>query len=115
MHELSITKRIIEVILEEVQNKKCESVKMVSLELGNLTTYSKNSILFYFDLLKKNFPIIKRSQIKIKEVKGKILCNNCGRTSFIKDPYLIFCNFCNSSDIAILQGKEFKIKRIRYK
>ena len=73
MHELAITKEIVELILEECKRRKIKSVKNIKIEIGNMTTYKKNPILHYFEIIKKENQVTKNANLKVKEIKGEDL------------------------------------------
>jgi len=53
MHELSITQNLIDLVAGECKKKNIIGPKKIIAELGSLTGYSKESILFYYDLFAK--------------------------------------------------------------
>ena len=112
MHELGIINQLIRSITEEAKKNKIKKIKKVVIELGSLTSYKKEPISFYFDSLKLDHNLIKESVLTIKEINGKVKCNKCKKESDLKDPYLIYCDKCESHDVEIIQGKDFLIKEI---
>ena len=111
MHELAVTKNIIEMILSE-SRKNNITPRLINAELGMLTTYKKDPILFYFDAMKKEHSLLSDSTLIIKEIKGKIRCKDCNKESNVTEQYLLFCPECNSFNITIIEGKDFKIRNI---
>jgi hydrogenase nickel incorporation protein HypA/HybF len=111
MHELSITKQMIELITQECIERKIKPSKIIT-ELGSLCTFKKESVLFYFDVLKKEYPIIENSELAVNEIKGKVKCNKCLKESDIDDEIMLLCPLCDSCDVEIIDGKEFIIKEI---
>ena len=59
-----------------------------------------------------NSLIIENSELVIEEIKGVIFCNDCKKESAVVDSCMIFCNLCDSSNINIIKGKDFVIKKI---
>lgn len=114
MHELGITQTLIKLILVECKEHHVESPKVIELELGHLTTYKKDAIMFHYSILKKENKVLKNSNLNIREITGKIFCNDCKKESNLEDPTMIFCQLCDSSEVEIIQGKEFIIKDIVY-
>jgi hydrogenase nickel insertion protein HypA len=112
MHELSITRQLIEMIRKEAENK-IKIINSVTIELGSLTAYKKEPLLFYFDALKRDFPFIKNTKLTVNEVVGKLKCNSCRKESRIDEPYMIFCPLCKSNDVVITRGKDFNIIEIK--
>ncbi len=70
MHELSITRQLIEMITKECESK-IKKVKAITAELGQLTSYKKEPVLFYFDALKKDSPLVRNAKLLINETEGK--------------------------------------------
>ena len=112
MHELSITQSRIDLVVGECKKKNINSPKKIVAELGSLTGYSKESILFYYDLLRKEIPVLAETELDILEISAEISCNSCKKKSTITEPYMVFCNKCGSQDIDIICGREFIVKEI---
>ena len=109
MHELSITKKIIEIIEKESKTRNIIP-KTVHLELGQLSSYKKEPIIFYFDCMKSG--LIKDTEMVIIELCGKVKCNSCQKVTKIKELEM-FCPECSSTNIEIVQGRDIKIKEMR--
>ncbi|MBN1157102.1 hydrogenase maturation nickel metallochaperone HypA [Candidatus Woesearchaeota archaeon] len=112
MHELSITKKLIEMIEKEAKQNKIKTITSVTVELGSLTSYKKEPLSFYFDALKKESALIKKTKLIVNEIKGRLKCESCGEESTIEEPYMIFCPECESYNVGIVKGKDFKILNI---
>ena len=112
MHELAVTQSLIKSVLIELEKNAIKNPKSVVVELGLLTSYAKDSILFYYELIVKDIPQLSHVDLIIHEVPGKIVCRECNKEQLIEDPYLIFCKQCHSTNVEIMQGKEFMIKKI---
>jgi len=112
MHELAVTQSLIRSVLSELEQNNVDNPKGIVVELGLLTSYVKDSILFYYDLIRKDIPSLAHVDLIIHEVPGKIICRECNTEQTIQDPYLIFCKQCHSTNVDIIQGKEFIIKKI---
>jgi hydrogenase nickel incorporation protein HypA/HybF len=111
MHELAVTRAIISQICEECEAKGIRPAE-ASIQLGLLTSYRKEPILYYFDILKKEAGIDSCS-LKVDEVPGSLRCNSCGEESEIEESLSMFCPKCDSSDIDIVKGRDIKILSIR--
>jgi hydrogenase nickel incorporation protein HypA/HybF len=112
MHELAITTTLVRMIQEECKKKKVVNPKKIELELGRFTNYKKEPIEFYYDLLKKEIPLLEKSELIIREIKGKVRCNECKKESTIDDPLFTFCIHCNSGNVDIIYGKDILLKEI---
>ena len=112
MHELAVTQSLIEAIISECEKNKIKQPTKIIVDLGYFTSYAKESILMYYEIISKEFSKLNNTTLEINEIPGKIKCNQCKKNSIIKDAYMMFCTHCHSSDIKIIQGKEFIIKKI---
>ena len=112
MHELGITKTIIDLLQDECSKRDITCLKSVTIELGQLSTYTADSIKFYFETIKKDYPNIKNTDLNFIEIKGALRCMDCNAISEITDNTTIFCPACSSVNIEIFQGKDVNIKEI---
>ena len=69
MHELGITGEIIRIAEEACRKNKAKPVK-VFVDIGNLTTYKEEPIIYYFEILKKESELLKDSTIVVNSVPG---------------------------------------------
>ncbi len=113
MHELKITETIIKKVLEECKRENIESPSEITLELGKLTSFKKDSIEFYYDMFSKDVHELKNTKLIVKEVQGKLHCKSCKGASFVDEPFFMLCSHCNSGDFDIVDGKDIKIKEIK--
>ncbi|MFH1448022.1 MAG: hydrogenase maturation nickel metallochaperone HypA [Candidatus Micrarchaeota archaeon] len=112
MHELAVTKSIIRVVVSECRRRNVKTPKKVIIELGNLTAYKKEPVLFYFDMLKTEERMLSETVLEVNEMPGKIRCNKCKKESGVNEAYLMMCPECESTDVEIIQGKDFIIASI---
>lgn len=114
MHELSITQGLIALVAGECRKENIESPKKIIADLGILTGYKKESILYFYGLLRKDIPLLADAELEIREICAKVSCNSCKTASVITEPYMIFCSHCGSRDINITSGREFIVKDIQH-
>ncbi|MFC1502406.1 hydrogenase maturation nickel metallochaperone HypA [bacterium] len=121
MHEASIAQSIVQTVLQEAAKQNASRVESVEIEIGELTFLGSEQIEFW---VKTGFQgsIAKNAVIHFKEVKGRILCEECGFDGDLKtqdDPIYhttlptFNCPKCQSTKIKITQGKEAIIQRIK--
>jgi hydrogenase nickel incorporation protein HypA/HybF len=115
MHELGVTKSIIEMIERECNAKGIRNPKKAVVEIGALTTYLPDSIMFYYDLLKAETPAVSGMKLELVDVKARIVCQKCKAESIIDDPYFIICPKCKSAKFKITGGKDIVLKEIHGK
>lgn len=107
MHELGITQNIVAIVAE---NAKEKSVKRVTLEIGELSAIMSDAIEFCFDVCSKG-TVLEGAKLEIIKIPGLGKCRQCGAEISLEQPFGI-CHVCNSVEIDIIKGQEFKIKEI---
>jgi hydrogenase nickel incorporation protein HypA/HybF len=112
MHELAITQNLIALVEDECNKQHILNPTKIMVDLGFFTTYSKECILFYYSLLRKDIPLLKKTKLKINTIEGKIQCDECKKISTVNDPRMILCQHCHSLNVQIIQGKEFILREI---
>ncbi len=112
MHELAVTTSLIQMVVAECQKRKILHPKKIVVDLGKFTPYSKDSLQFYFDILKQDEPTLKDSKLYVHEIPGKIVCMRCKKKSIIQDACMMVCPKCHSSEVNIEKGTEFILRKI---
>jgi len=112
MHELPITKRIIEIAEAHAAAQKSEAVTRISLVVGARSGIVVDSILLYFDLIAKGTKC-ENAEICVEYVKPMLKCKACGRL-FERKPFCFVCTFdgCNGEGEPTEIGTEFIVKSI---
>lgn len=112
MHELSVTKTIIAELQRVASEESFTNVTKATIAIGVLTTFKKEPILQYFNILKKEDPLLAKTLLNIDMVPGRISCAECHQEREVEDEVMILCPACESADVEILQGKELIIKEL---
>jgi hydrogenase nickel incorporation protein HypA/HybF len=97
MHELQITAELIDIIKEHATKAGARSVRTVKLKVGALTGFFPIPIVHYYDLLKKDEPLLASSVLDAEVVPGTVTCNRCGAHSTCDD-FITLCQACGSAD-----------------
>ena len=112
MHEHGITNEVVHQIVHACEDKGITCPKKIIVELGLLTTYKKDPVLFYFEAHKKNISLLKDATLEIIEVQGKIKCKDCGEINIVDPSPLLLCPICDSANVEIIDGDKIIIKKI---
>jgi len=107
VHELSVTQRIVDSVLEEMDERGLERIGAVHLKLGRMTTFVPDCVKFYYEVLTADTPLA-GSELVIEEINVTGRCNNCGAELEFDEPFFV-CPECGSVDIEILSGREILI------
>ncbi|TFG34217.1 hydrogenase maturation nickel metallochaperone HypA [Candidatus Thorarchaeota archaeon] len=121
MHEFSAACSIVDTASEAAKNNNAIKVNVVNIEVGEFTFLIPEQLIFNFEIASKD-TIVEGAELRIKTVKGKLACSDCGFEGESKvDPDLppqiaVFapmkCPKCNSSATTITGGKDFIITNI---
>ena len=110
MHELDVTQSIVDALLDEMKRRDLDSIAVVNMRCGRLTTFVPDSIRFYYDSLVKGTPL-EGSELNIEDVPVKGKCNGCGAALELDEP-IFLCTECGSPDLDITSGRELEITSI---
>lgn len=112
MHELSVIQSVLDIVLDYAKKYNARKVKKINLEIGELSGFIPEWIQTYFDFVSKD-TIAEKAKLVIKKIPAKIKCVECGKEFGVKKDKLEFtCPRCKSTDIELLQGREYFIKSI---
>ncbi|MHA1754464.1 MAG: hydrogenase maturation nickel metallochaperone HypA, partial [Candidatus Odinarchaeia archaeon] len=123
MHEFSTAQAILNTILDAAKRYDSEKILQVNLEIGEFTLLNYSQLKFAIKTLSEG-TIAEGVKVKIKTIKGKIKCNNCGYEGSKKveetDHFMISfspftCPKCGSPNTDIIGGRETNIKDIKLK
>ena len=110
MHELSITKTMLDLAIEQAQENDAERVEGIHLIIGEMSGVVDDCVRFYFDFLSKG-TIAEGAQLSIRRVPARARCRDCGR-EFTLDGLAWICPHCQTTRIDIVAGKELYLESI---
>ncbi len=110
MHELAVTESILSIALEHAQKANATKVTDINLVIGQLSSLIDDSITFYWEIVSKD-TICSEADIHFTRIPARMRCNAC-QNEYSMDHELTPCPCCNSSDIKILSGNEFRVDSI---
>ncbi len=108
MHELSITKEILDIVLDAAGRNNARSVKIVNIELGQLSTFDEESISFYFEFLSKD-TTAQGAKLIFKRIPAAAKCKKCGSNFNLDDVFLSICPSCGSNEYEVISGDAVKV------
>jgi len=110
MHELSLAESLLQLIEDAANEQKFTRVKTVWLEIGQLACVEKESLCFYFDVVKQD-SIAQQAKLEIIEIAGKGICNQCHHSILIASHYAA-CPQCGNYAVQITHGEEMRIREL---
>lgn len=110
MHELAITQSILDIAQKAADEHGAKRVKSVRIMLGEYSGVVPQCIQYYFDVISRG-TVAEGALLDIRRLPVVIRCQSCGRESTI-DRRHIACPLCGSTDLKLLQGREFYIESL---
>lgn len=110
MHELSITENILDIALKHARQENAEEITDIYIVIGQLTSYIDESIQFYWQIMSKD-TIAENSNLHFKRILAEFKCQQCENT-YHPDSNSFTCPYCQSTDLAIIAGREFFLESI---
>ena len=110
MHEFGITENIVKIALDKANEVEAARISQINLVVGELTGFSPDSILFYFDFFSKD-TIAEKATLHFESPPARFRCRNCSTNFFSKDSKWD-CPECHSRSIEILGGRELYIESL---
>lgn len=111
MHEYSVTKNIINIVIEEADRINAGKVTEITLVIGELSSFLNESIQMYFEILSEG-TILSGAKLAFKMKKAVFACKTCS-ARFDNPGKDYQCPECGGT-ITIIHdsGKEFYIESI---
>jgi len=110
MHELSITKSMLDLVLDQAQKNGAERVQGINLVIGEMSGVVDDCVRFYFDFLSKG-TIAEGAQLSFKAVPVTARCQACGE-EFELEEFNWVCSECGGARIDIVKGRELYLESI---
>lgn len=108
MHELAVTEKLYQTVMDEVNRYKATKVYEVRVTMGAFNAFVPECISEYFKLMSTDTP--SEGAKLVFNIKPVILkCRDCG-TEFEMEYNRLKCIKCQSVNVDMLSGKEFCIE-----
>lgn len=110
MHELSIAQNIVEIVQQHLPPDNTFPVKSVRLKLGAMAGVVADSLEFCFTAMTAGTRV-EGATLEIEHVPLRARCGRCSAT-FTVDGSMFICPACDSTDLAIISGRELQVTEI---
>lgn len=110
MHELPVTKHIVDIAEKHCLENGGNKVLAVNLVIGEYSGLVGEAIQTYFDVITEG-TVCEGAVCNFESIKPKLRCNKCGKL-FTKQLLTFDCPYCDGQGEATEIGKEFYIKNI---
>ncbi len=111
MHELQVTKSILQTALEMAAQSNAARILTIRLLVGELNDFRQEWMQRYFDLLSKN-SIAEGARLSVQSVPASFFCHDCGREFPAELRLLdrVLCPQCSGANFTLQRGKELLIR-----
>lgn len=116
MHEFIEADRVLRSVLDYMYNHGLSVAQEVDVDVGELLGLQNESLSTAFHLLSKGTPA-ERCKLKIRRVKGSVVCSKCGYTGNLKKVVehvvhpAFACPNCGNP-VIIKAGNELRIRKV---
>lgn len=111
MHELPITQNILQIALKYGAQSHATRITDLYLKIGMLSSVIDESIQFYWPIISKG-TIAEKANLHFQRIPARLECSQCGMVYGLENGELTTCPECDSSQIKIIDGKEFQLESI---
>jgi hydrogenase nickel incorporation protein HypA/HybF len=111
MHELSITQSILEIALRHGEKAQARKITGLHLIIGQLSSVVDDSVQFYWDMIAKD-TLADGAKLYFKRIPAFLECLECGQTYHLESNQLSGCPACESFNVKVISGKEFRLESI---
>lgn len=110
MHELSIAENTLQLIEDAARQQGFSRVKTICLEIGELSSIERESLLFCFDAVTRG-SLAEGARVEIRDIPGSGWCRNCAQTVAMHELYAA-CPLCGGYQMEINGGDQMRIKEL---
>lgn len=103
MHELSIARHIVEIVSENVSDRRL--VRSVTIRVGEQAGVVPESLEFCYSAITSDGPLA-GSSLRICRVPFKVECTSCGSMS---EKPVVRCPMCGARKIEVRSGTELDV------
>ena len=112
MHELSVTKGLLETVLKEYDAARMGRILTINLAVGEMYDYEEKWLLYYIKKLTEgteNEAVFTDTALNMEKVPVSFLCGTCGKI-FKPEKNAPVCPDCGGSNVRFKTGREFFVK-----
>ncbi len=110
MHEMAITRSMVDLVLDEARKGGARRITRINLVLGELSGAVGDCVEMYFGLMSRDTPA-EGAVLSIRPVPTRARCRQCGREFEVKDLDWT-CPQCGSVSVELVAGNELFVESI---
>ena len=110
MHELSLTEKVLHIVLETAAAHQAKKVTKVGILLGELSGVVSDSMEMYFEMIAQG-TIAEDADLVFTKEKARLYCEHC-QTEYTKDSFDFLCPTCGNLGSFTDIGRECTVQNI---
>lgn len=110
MHELAITQSILDIARKAAQEHNVTRVREIRIKLGEYSGVVPQCVQYYFDVISQG-TVAQGAELKMERLPILMRCHQCQWEGQI-DKHHIQCPACGSTQLKLLQGREFYVESL---
>jgi len=103
---------MIDELMRIARDNNAKKVTGVKLKIGKMSGIVTDSLMFAFDAVKLEHPMLSSATILIEEVPLMYGCEKCNKTFETENLPFQSCPFCGSYSLKLLSGEEMHIENV---
>jgi len=111
MHEVSLVSALVDQVEELARVQHFDRVLTVWLSVGALSGVEPSCIDFCFSEVARG-SVLDGASLVFERVATELACRRCAAVSTPDDPSALFCSACQSTDVQIRSGRDFRIAEL---
>ena len=110
MHEMSVTKSLLDLILDEATKAGASKISEVNIVLGEMTGIIDYYVQANFEILSQD-TLAEGATVSFRNIPRQVRCRQCGHT-FQPSEFEWNCPECQSMELEITGGNELYVESI---
>ncbi len=110
MHELQVTKRILDIALAHAEGQQVRRIAVIHLRIGALSDLEDEWLQRYFDYLSRG-TLAERARLAIERMPIVVRCSGCCKSFEVEKAALdaVACPGCGGSRCQLISGREYVV------
>ena len=108
MHEVSLVAALVDQIQEVAHKESFDRVLEIRIAVGALSGVDPSCLEFCYPEVTRD-TVLEGSKLILEWLGVELHCKKCGRESMPEDPSALFCHHCQSGEVVVSQGREFRV------
>jgi len=109
MHELSLAQELMHIADRAAQAAGAKEVVRVRVGVGWLMQVEQQSLSFYLEVLRQEYPRFVRAEFELHPVPAVLRCRSCGAETE-RTEWPLACGACDGSDVQVISVAELEVQ-----